>query len=300
MPLRLRLDGLVLEQKHELHVTCSTTPRPRRARRLDPPAVADAFAAFDWRMIPTQRYALVHKTKDEWDGPLQAWAVIEHLQMPAFAAFRDRLAQASGLALDCGIPHVTLYVAGDPAGIGLPDLATWRACFVREVGGDEVRRRAVPGPTRRCRYRRASGEGTTANPGYPLAGGSTGGPSCPMILGIAPTTTSANSVVMSATISMPMPAAMPTAEVIQMPAAVVSPSTRAPLSILMMAPAPRKPMPDTMPCITRVMSAIGTSAMAGARTNRADPIDTRMWVLNPASGPCAHARSRSARRGPPR
>ncbi|MBB1472592.1 hypothetical protein H5368_06075 [Luteimonas sp. MC1782] len=150
MPLRLRLDGLVLEQKHELHVTLLNHATASVVLdRLDPPAVADAFAAFDWRIIPTQRYALVHKTKDEWDGPLQAWAVIEHLQMPAFAAFRDRLARASGLALDCGIPHVTLYVAGDPAGIGLPDLATWRACFVREVGGDEVRRRAVPGPTRR-------------------------------------------------------------------------------------------------------------------------------------------------------
>jgi hypothetical protein len=141
MPLRLRLDGLVLEQKHELHVTLLNRAMAGAVlEHLDPAVIADAFADFDWGIIATRRYALVHKTKDDWDGPLRAWAVIEHLQMPAFAAFRDRLARASGLALDCGIPHVTLYVAGDPAGIGLPDLATWRACFVREVGGDEVRR----------------------------------------------------------------------------------------------------------------------------------------------------------------
>jgi hypothetical protein len=69
--------------------------------------------------------------------------VIEHLQMPAFAAFRDALARATGLPLDCGVPHATLYVAGDPAGIGLPDLAAYRACFVREVRADEVRRPQV-------------------------------------------------------------------------------------------------------------------------------------------------------------
>ncbi|MBJ6982635.1 hypothetical protein [Luteimonas sp. MC1572] len=144
MPQRLRLDGLVLEQKHELHVTLLNRATATAVlERLDAAAVADAFAALDWQHIATRRFALVHKTKDEWDGPLQAWAVIEHLQMPAFAAFRHRLAQATRLPLDCGIPHVTLYVAGDPAGIGLPDLATWRACFVREVGADEVRRSEV-------------------------------------------------------------------------------------------------------------------------------------------------------------
>ncbi len=144
MPLRLRLDGLVLEQKHELHVTLLNRATAGAVlERIDAAAVAVVFATLDWRIIATRRYALVHKTKDEWNGPLPAWAVIEHLQMPAFAGFRHQLAQASGLALDCGLPHATLYVAGDPAGIGLPDLATYRACFVREVGADEVRRQAV-------------------------------------------------------------------------------------------------------------------------------------------------------------
>ena len=143
-PLRLRLDGRVLEQKHELHVTLLDRASTGAVlERIDAATVAAAFAACDWRIIATRRHALVHKTKDEWDGPLSEWAVIEHLQMPAFAGFRHALAQATGLPLDCGVPHVTLYVSGDPAGIGLPDLATYRACFVREVGDDEVRRPQV-------------------------------------------------------------------------------------------------------------------------------------------------------------
>lgn len=141
MPLRLRLDGHVLERKHELHMTLIS--RRLGATLLERVGEADMRALFEsltWAPRGTRRYALLHATKNEWAGPLQAWSVVEHLQAPAMSAFRDGLARASGLAIDSGVPHVTLYVAGDPTGIGLPDIATYRSRFVREVADSEIAR----------------------------------------------------------------------------------------------------------------------------------------------------------------
>ncbi|MGY0611142.1 hypothetical protein [Luteimonas sp. A501] len=139
-PQRLRLDGQVLERKRELHMTLLGRDAGDTLRtKLGEGRIRGLFEPLHWRPRGTGRYALVHKIKDQWNGPLPAWSLIEHLQAPAFAEFRHHLAQASGLALDCGIPHVTLYVTGDPYGIGLPDIATYQACFVREVATSEVR-----------------------------------------------------------------------------------------------------------------------------------------------------------------
>lgn len=138
-PLRLRLDGHVLERKHEVHLTLLGRDAGRAMRgRLGEERIRGLFESMEWAPQGTARYALLHKAKPQWEGTLQAWSVIEHVQSPAFAAFRHELAQASGLALDCGVPHATLYVAGDPYGIGLPDLAAYRSCFVREVAASEL------------------------------------------------------------------------------------------------------------------------------------------------------------------
>ncbi|MEN1939835.1 hypothetical protein WCE41_01985 [Luteimonas sp. MJ246] len=139
-PLRLRLDGHVLERKRELHMTLLGRDAGAALRTsMGEARIRALFESLHWRPRGTGRYALLHKTKDEWNGPLKAWSLIEHLQAPAFAAFRHELAQASSNTLDCGVPHVTLYVAGDPHGIGLPDIGSYRACFVREVAASEVR-----------------------------------------------------------------------------------------------------------------------------------------------------------------
>ncbi|GGK10781.1 hypothetical protein [Luteimonas terricola] len=139
MPLRLRLDGHVLERKRELHMTLLGRDAGAALRiQLGDERIRALFESVEWAPRGTGRYALLHKAKDQWDGTLQAWSLIEHLQAPACAEFRYHLAQASGLALDCGVPHATLYVVGDPYGIGLPDLAAYRACFVREVAASEV------------------------------------------------------------------------------------------------------------------------------------------------------------------
>ena len=138
-PLRLRLDGHVLERKHEVHLTLLGRDAGDALRGLlGVERIRDLFESLAWVPRGTARYALLHKAKPQWDGPLLAWSVIEHVQSPAFAAFRHGLAQASGLPLDCGVPHATLYVAGDPYGIGLPDVAAYRGCFVREVAGSEL------------------------------------------------------------------------------------------------------------------------------------------------------------------
>ena len=139
-PLRVRLDGRVLERKRELHITLLGRDQGREmVAALGEARLRTLFESFDWQVHGTGRYALLHKTKDEWDGPLQAWSLVEHLQAPDMAAFRYALAQESRVTLDCGVPHATLYVAGDPHGIGIPSLAAYRELFVREVAAPELR-----------------------------------------------------------------------------------------------------------------------------------------------------------------
>ena len=139
MPLRLRLDGQVLERKHELHMTLLNRDAGTALReRLGEAAMRRLFESLEWSPRGTGHYALLHKAKEQWDGTIDAWSVIEHLQAPAQAEFRYRLAQASGLPLDSGVPHATLYVAGDPYGIGLADIAAYRDCHVRDVARSEL------------------------------------------------------------------------------------------------------------------------------------------------------------------
>lgn len=138
-PVRLRLDGRVLERKHELHATLLGRDAGNTLREgLGEERMRAMFEALDWQLQGTGRYALIHKAKPQWEGPLDAWSLIEHLHAPAFSHFRHALAEASGLPIDSGVPHTTLYVAGDPYGIGLPDVATYRACHVRDVAACEI------------------------------------------------------------------------------------------------------------------------------------------------------------------
>jgi len=76
----------------------------------------------------------------------------------------------------------------------------------------------------------------------------------------AASTAQPNTALSTAVASRPSPAATPTAAVSQMPAAVVRPLIWLSSRSLMMAPAPRKPMPDATPCSTRDMSSYGKPA----------------------------------------
>jgi hypothetical protein len=78
------------------------------------------------------------------------------------------------------------------------------------------------------------------------------------------------------------------AAAVQRLAAVVSPRTQAPCR--MIAPAPRKPMPVTMPAAIRLGSTVPCAASPGSpekpkietTVKRADPIATRRCVRRPA------------------
>lgn len=141
MPSRLALDGHALERKDELHLTLLDRTQGTTVRgRLGDTRVRALFESQDWVPAGTGRHALLHREKHArgHTAKPEAWSVVELLQEPALAAFRRALARATGLDLDDGVPHVTLYVAGDPGGIGVPDAATWRARFVRDVATPEL------------------------------------------------------------------------------------------------------------------------------------------------------------------
>lgn len=144
MARQVRLAGQVLERKHELHLTLLDRTRGTALRRrLGENRIRALFESLAWAPRGTGRHALLHRARDGKKDRPRAWSVVELLQEPALAAFRDQLARASGLALDAGVPHVTLYVAGDPSGIGIPDAATWQARFVRDVDAAELSRAAT-------------------------------------------------------------------------------------------------------------------------------------------------------------
>jgi hypothetical protein len=138
MPARLDLDGQALALKHEFHATLLDRDTATRLRRqLGDARMRTLYRALDWTTRATGRHALIHRPAS--DCKSEAWSVIAHLALPALAAFRQALGDAAGIVLDPGIPHATLYVAGDPDGIGLPDQATWRARHVRDLGPADLR-----------------------------------------------------------------------------------------------------------------------------------------------------------------
>ena len=57
---------------------------------------------------------------------------------PGFAAFRAALGVRCGVALPDAVPHVTLYVAGKPTGIGLPDVAAFHRLRVKRVDASDA------------------------------------------------------------------------------------------------------------------------------------------------------------------
>ena len=98
-------------------------------------AVATALAAQDWRFTRTGRRWLLRKPFVA-DGRVQlAHSVIERVELPAMASFHRVLGCLLGRELPAPPPHVTLYVAGRPHGIGLSSEARLRAFAVREVSG---------------------------------------------------------------------------------------------------------------------------------------------------------------------
>lgn len=119
----LKLDGLLLQRKTELHVTLLGRALAAAVRtRLDAEQIRSLASQFDWSLRRTGNGSVLRKTKLEHGPALPCASVVEWVEFPAFPRFRQALAEAAGLSIPETLPHVTLYTAGDPAGIGVPDL----------------------------------------------------------------------------------------------------------------------------------------------------------------------------------
>jgi len=139
----VRIDGIDLEPKPELHITLIGGALARelrsdfgdaRARTL----VANAFDAQDWTFRRTGRYVLLRKQSGAAARP--AHSIIERVKLPAMAPFHRALGRHLGRQLPVPPPHVTLYVAGRSRGIGVASEPALRALRVRDVAGQELGR----------------------------------------------------------------------------------------------------------------------------------------------------------------
>lgn len=128
--------GITLHPKRELHVTLVGSRLGRALRvaaeqgRIASDAVRGAFEARDWAWASTGERTLLRAPAKRRGDPARH-ALIEHLHLPAMAAFHADLGTLLGRSLPIPPPHVTLYVAGTRQGIGLPDPETLEACRSR-------------------------------------------------------------------------------------------------------------------------------------------------------------------------
>jgi hypothetical protein len=140
LPAELRLDGFELRRKRELHATIVGHALGARVRdRMSADArvrgaVDEAIAGLDWQWHRCRSWALLEKR----EGARSRQALVEHLRMPAMAAFHRRLGTLLDEALPVPPPHVTLYTGGGSKGIGLPDEATLERLCLRVVDAAEL------------------------------------------------------------------------------------------------------------------------------------------------------------------
>lgn len=130
-PALLEVDGVLLERKHEAHLTLLDRVAAALVREACVEEVVRAqFQAHDWRVVPGAEHWLLRRTL----GPGRvAHSVIEIVHAPGLAAFRSSLGARCGVQLPEAPPHVTLYVAGKPTGIGVPDRETFERLRVRRL-----------------------------------------------------------------------------------------------------------------------------------------------------------------------
>lgn len=140
LPPVLVLDGIRFAAKRELHLTLigrALGAELQAACARDhgfAAAVADAVAAADWSFRRTGRYLRLLRRGEG----RRRHSIIERIELPAMAPFHARLGRLLGRALPVPPPHVTLYTAGDPRGIGVPDEASLARCAARPVDADEL------------------------------------------------------------------------------------------------------------------------------------------------------------------
>lgn len=131
LPPLLEIDGVALGRKSEAHLTVldrEACAAVRNACRED--EVRALFHAQAWTVAATGERWLLRKPLAA--GKL-AHSVVAIVRAPGLAAFRQALQAHCGVALPEALPHVTLYVAGKPTGIGVPDVAAFERLRVRRI-----------------------------------------------------------------------------------------------------------------------------------------------------------------------
>ncbi|MGY0632756.1 DUF3293 domain-containing protein [Luteimonas sp. A478] len=120
LPPSLAWQGPTLKRKDECHVTVLNRACGNAAR--------DALGYAGVRRLFKDQEWILHRTGDARllckPGTHDAFSLIEDAHLPSLNAFREAVSLAMSADLPAVPPHVTLYTAGKPEGIGLPDQQT--------------------------------------------------------------------------------------------------------------------------------------------------------------------------------
>ena len=117
----LDLDGVSLRLKGEFHITLLDQAAGLQILdALEEGQVRKFFEGEDWGISHTGNGVVLRKYKTDSGATIVCHSLIELVKLPAMQRFRAEVANAAGVALPEAPPHVTLYTAGDPKGIGLP------------------------------------------------------------------------------------------------------------------------------------------------------------------------------------
>ena len=141
----LDMDGQRFIAKLELHVTLLNRVLGTSLREvLGVDTVRRYFEAQEWTTTRTGDGQLLHQIKHDGVQPLVCGSIIERVHLPALSRFRAALGLAAKMDLPEVLPHVTLYAAGDPVGIGLPDLAALNAAKLADIRLPGIKNRLPP------------------------------------------------------------------------------------------------------------------------------------------------------------
>ena len=122
---RLSLSGRSFERKHEHHITVMNRSWGGAARHaLGARRLQCLFGKHEWTLCGWGSLLLIHKPATAATGMPEDWSIVQLVELPAMQAFVDEVAAEAGLAPRQVVPHVTRYVSGSAAGIGLPDRQT--------------------------------------------------------------------------------------------------------------------------------------------------------------------------------
>jgi len=141
----LKSEEMPLARKAELHVTLLNRAMGWQLRSiLGDVTIARLFEDEDWTIRRTGEGHLLRKIKVDGTRATVCGSLIERLDLPSLARFRQALGRAAGIGIPEVFPHATLYVAGDAAGIGLPDHASFEVARIADLRLPGVSNRTPP------------------------------------------------------------------------------------------------------------------------------------------------------------